>query len=114
MRLPNADQARVDRAKVVNYLLNPAHVRGKAKAEFFLRFGFSAERWGELAEALRAHAMGHEVASSRETDAGVNYAVEGNMNSPDGRNPRVRTVWEIRAGDSVPRLVSAYPALRRR
>ena len=68
----------------------------------------------ELADALRAHATSHEVANSRDTGAGMSYAVEGMMNSPDGRNPSVRTVWEIRPSDPVPRLVSAYPMPGRR
>ena len=113
MRLPNAEHARVDRAKVVDYLLSPVHVRGKAKAEFFLRFGFSADRWEEFAEALRVHAASNEVVNSRETGTGTSYAVEGIMNVPDGRNPSVRAVWEIGPNAPAPRLISAYPTPRR-
>ena len=56
MRLPNAAQARVDRAKVVDYLLSTDHEKGRDKAEFFLRFGFSKERW-ELVRTLQAHCV---------------------------------------------------------
>ena len=58
MKLPNAEQARVDRAKVVDYLLSTEHEKGRDKAGFFARFGFAAERWEDLADALRVHAPG--------------------------------------------------------
>ena len=50
MKLPNAEHARVDRAKVVDYLLSLEHGKGRGKAGFFLRFGFSRERWEEFVE----------------------------------------------------------------
>ena len=64
MRLPNAAQARVDRAKVVDYLLSTDH-ENRDKAEFFLRFGFSKERWEDLAGALRVHGATHEAVRAR-------------------------------------------------
>ena len=36
--LPDHDQARVDRAKVVDYLLSRDHPDGRSKAEFFTRY----------------------------------------------------------------------------
>jgi hypothetical protein len=43
--------------KFAGYLLNPAHPAGGSKAHFFLRFGFSAAGWRELAAALVRHAQ---------------------------------------------------------
>ncbi len=110
MRLPNAEHARVDRSKVVDYLLSTEHEDGGDKARFFLRFGFSRERWEEFAEALRVHGTSHEVADRVETVYAVKYVVDGILVSPDGRNPAVRTVWEVKDGAPAPRLVTAYPA----
>ncbi len=110
MRLPNADQARVDRAKVVNYLLSLGHEEGAPKAGFFLGFGFTRERWEDLADALRVHAASHEVTRGLETPYGVNYSVDGPMPTPDGRIPLVKTVWAVDEGSAIPRLVTAYPA----
>ena len=45
MKLPKADRAFVEREKVVEYLLNPAHRYGSSKARFFGGFGFRAEQW---------------------------------------------------------------------
>lgn len=112
MRLPNADQAQVERAKVVNYLLSTEHPHGWTKAAAFLRFGFSPERWEEFAEALRLHGSVHDIARAQELPYGERYVVEGILTSPDGRDPLVRTVWEVRYGTDEPRLVSAYPIRR--
>lgn len=114
MRLPNADQAQVERAKAAGYLLAAEHPRGWGKATAFLRFGFSPERWEEFAEAARIHAASYEVTGVREFQNALHYAVEGVLVSPDGRNPYVRTVWAIDEESGAPRLVTAYLRRRRR
>jgi hypothetical protein len=45
----------------------------------------------------------------RETGYGPRYEVEGKLDSPDGRSPRVRSVWQMDRGDVAPRLITAYP-----
>ena len=55
MKLPHASKARVERTKVVEYLLSSSHPDGSAKARFFIRFGFSSEKWKIFAQALRKH-----------------------------------------------------------
>ena len=40
MYLPNANLAIVDREKIADYLLNPAHPDNGGKAKFFLGLGF--------------------------------------------------------------------------
>jgi hypothetical protein len=64
MKLPNAQSAIVPERKVTHYLLNPAHVAGGSKARFFLRFGFAAAEWRQLAEALLRHARENEVTAT--------------------------------------------------
>lgn len=110
MDLPGAGQARVDVAKITQYLLNPAHIDGAPKAEFFKRFGFDPDDPQVLADSLRIHAQRHQVARIMESPFGVRYTLEGSLDSPDGRNPRIRTVWIIERGSRHPRLVTAYPA----
>lgn len=41
MRLPAADRAYVDPAKVRDYLLSPVHPEGQFKAAFFRALGYS-------------------------------------------------------------------------
>jgi hypothetical protein len=43
MKLPNLDQLIIEREKVSDYLLNPAHRYGASKARFFGEFGFQRE-----------------------------------------------------------------------
>ncbi len=40
MKLPLADEAEIPKAKIVLYLLNPEHRRGKGKARFFVGRSF--------------------------------------------------------------------------
>jgi len=109
MKLPNADKAVVEQGKIVDYLLNADHRYGASKAKFFARFGFHAEKWEHLAQALRRHGQSHEVKRARETGFGPRYEVEGELNTPDGRSPRVRSVWQKDQGEVAPRLITAYP-----
>ncbi len=112
MYLPNVRDAVVAESKVVDYLLSTTHPEGKDKANFFLRFGFSSERWEELVVALKRHAGLHEVTKIVETGFGVCYQVDGPIETPDERNPYITVVWQIDWGDVNPRFVTAYPIKR--
>lgn len=109
MKLPNSSRLMVEREKIVDYLLNPAHRYGASKARFFTHFGFRIEQWEQLADALREHGRIHEISLTHETGFGSRYVVEGELKAPDGRSPRVRTVWQMDKGAVAPRLISAYP-----
>lgn len=109
MKLPNAKLAVVEQAKVVDYLLNPAHRFGASKARFFGRFGFQPETWEVLAVALRDHGEQNEVTKVKQTGFGPRYEVEGELAAPDGRRPRVLTVWQFDEGQVAPRLITAHP-----
>ena len=62
MRLPEAERLVVEREKVAEYLLNPAHQYGASKARFVSGFGFRSQQWERLAEALRAWANARSCA----------------------------------------------------
>jgi hypothetical protein len=109
MRLPNAHLAVVERAKVAEYLLNPRHRYGGSKARFFLEFGFQMDDWEVFAEALREQGQVHEVSLVRQTRWGPRYEIDGELNAPDGRQPRIRSVWQLDEGEIAPRLITAYP-----
>ena len=112
MRVPHAHRARVDKEKITGYLLSLANPMGKSKARFFLRFGFTAEKWQDFAIALRSHAATCKVVKVSETKWGSRYSVEGVINTPDKQNPRVVTVWQIGLEDDRPRLITAFPSRR--
>jgi hypothetical protein len=109
MKMPNADKLIVEREKIVDYLLNPAHRFGASKARFFVRFGFDLEHWQHLAAALKSHGQTHDVKRVRETGFGPRFEVEGNLKAPDGRSPLLRSVWQLDHGAVAPRLITAYP-----
>ncbi len=109
MKLPNASELIVEREKILNYLLNPMHRYGAAKTRFFTLFGFRAEAWEILADPLREHGRVHEIVRIHETGFGSRYVVEGALNTPVGRRPRIRSVWQFDEGTIAPRLITAYP-----
>lgn len=110
MKLPNRKKAYIPEAKIVNYLLDLTNENGRPKARFFLAFGFTIETWEVMAQALKEHANYHEVTKIEQRPPfGVHYVIEGTLSTPDGRNPAVRVIWIIDDGDTIPRLVSAYP-----
>ena len=109
MKLPNANLAFVEQEKITAYLLNPTHRYGASKARFFVGFGFRLEAWEMLAAALREQGQGYEVTRVRQTGFGPRYEIEGDLAAPDGRRPRLRTVWQVDEGEIAPRLITAYP-----
>ena len=109
VKLPLANQAEVPKAKIILYLLNPEHRRGKSKARFFLSRGFNADNWQTMAGALRRHAAGNEIAREEPTPLGVRMVVEGSMAMPNGTVAEVRSIWFIERGERIPRFVTAYP-----
>ena len=113
MKLPNADRAVVEREKITEYLLSPMHRHGRGKADFFRKFGFGDADWNGFASALLRHAAQHEVKKIEDSAFGRRYTVEGEMGTPDGRAPTIRSIWFILNGETIPRFVTAYPLGRR-
>lgn len=109
MKLPNHDNAIVPQRKITAYLLSSTHPDGWNKEQFFIRFGFSVEKWTILADALLGHAAENEVTRVEESAFGNRYVIEGIIHAPDGRTPSIRSVWFIEKGETYARFVTAYP-----
>jgi len=108
-RLPNVEHAIIPEGKIVEYLLSKTHTFGRTKAAFFESFGFSVAAWKVLRQALVDHAERNDIVTTEETPFGSKYVIDGPLPAPDGRNPAVRVVWFIEAGELQPRFVTAYP-----
>ena len=108
-RLPHLDHAVVPEAKIVNYLLNVRHSGGRAKARFLESFGFRAQDWRVLRDAVVAHADANGIAATHQTRFGTRYEIDGPLPTPDGRAPMVRVVWFVESNDPAPRLVTLVP-----
>jgi hypothetical protein len=109
-RLVNVESAIVDRRKITGYLLNLRHPDGGPKAVFLMRFGFNLDNVDRLIAALMAHARSHDVAVEQPGEYGTRYIVDGPIETPDGRNPKLRAVWIVKTGEAAPRFVTAMPS----
>jgi hypothetical protein len=107
--LPNAETSVIDASKLTDYLLSSSHPTGKAKAKFFTAFGFCAEAADQMKDALLQHGKTRPVVQQTVSQHGVKYVLECGIDTPDDRNPCIRSVWIVEAGQTSPRLVTAYP-----
>lgn len=108
------DNLVVPEPKVTRYLLNLDHERGGPKARFFLGFGFGINDPDVLVRALMTHGAAYEIVETEDRFRATVYTVEGEIESPDGRNPRIRTVWQIDEGATEARFITAVPMRRGR
>lgn len=106
--LPDAAAANVEESKVRGYLLNSGHPQNGGKSAYFRAFGFQAEQWFVMREALIDHAMVNDLMATSRSPHGTKHTVRCSIRTPDGRNPCITTVW-IADGDRPPRLVTSYP-----
>lgn len=109
MKLPAAERAFVDPAKVRDYLLNPHHLVGASKARFFAALGFTRRRWAVLYQALRAHATDGDAEAGQPSLRGQNYTVRATIVGPTGREAYLLCVWIVLKNENFPRLVTAFP-----
>jgi hypothetical protein len=109
MNLPNAEDAVIDPAKVCDYLLSAAHPVGRFKATFFVSLGYVHEGWEVLRDDILAIARTAQVTSEQASSHGRMFQVDGILLGPSGRSAAIRTAWIVRAGESFPRLVTAFP-----
>ena len=110
MPIPQAQSAFIEPAKLRDYLLNPAHPVGGPKARWFISLGYHPDNPDQLAADLLAIAKNDADYLEELNPYGVKYVVTGEVATPSGRLTRIVTVWIVDAGQSSPRLVTAYPA----
>lgn len=93
--LPHPARPFVEQKKIIEYLLAPDHPQGGAKARFFEAFGFQRRHWERLAEALIRHGAERELRSERHSPAGIKYELVCAIETPDGRNPCIASIWIV-------------------
>ena len=109
MTLPEAESARVDREKLMGYLLSESHPIGRSKATFFRGIGFDASNAALLEQGLLGIARREVVVESMLSRHGMKYIVDGAITTPLGSRVKLRTIWIIDQGQEHPRFVTAYP-----
>jgi hypothetical protein len=108
VQLPNAEHAIVSPFKVRDYLLSFEHPAGRSKAVFFSRLGFTRIRWTKLYSALLELARTGDATPLPSGPFGQKYLLRGIIEGPTGRIASVTSVWVVLAGETSPRLVTAY------
>lgn len=111
-RLPDAENAEVQREKLTEYCLNDDHGRGKHKARLFrAALGVEKGDWEYLREQILDAIPYGEV--TREEDGwgdALNYWVSIEIDGLNGERHPLETRWEKRPG-TAPRLTSAWVLL---
>lgn len=91
--LPHCNEALVP-IEITGYLLNPEHREGRSKAIFFSKFGFALRNSNEFEQALEQLACDSWIVQVEQRPPfGTRVTTEGNLRTPDGRNPMVRVGW---------------------
>lgn len=106
VKLPEPEHAIADVAKLRDYTLSPMHPEGKHKARVFaaaLGAGPQDVEW--LREQLLAAARERDCTVGTKDAHGQRYTVDFTA-TLRGKSARVRSAWNVRAGENLPRLVS--------
>ena len=98
----------VSPAKVQEYLLNPNHPVGGAKARFFLGIGYSRQHYEQLAADLILHGHTCAVTEEKQSPYGVKFVVDGPLLAPNGREYPIRTVWMEQSPGILVLLITAH------
>src|SRR5271155_4199538 len=108
MKLPGAERALVDIAKIRDYSLNFVHKEGKHKARVFASaLDLTEDDADWLRKILLDVVRQHDCQLGRSTAFGQRYIVDFPL-ARGSKQARVRSVWNIRPGENIPRLVTCY------
>ena len=108
MLLPAGEQAVVEDAKLLDYVLNPEHPVGRHHAGLFEQLlGITRMNYELLKEQLLQAAMSMEVESGRPSPFGEKFEMRFLVRGPLGTRP-VLAVWMREAGQASPRLITCY------
>jgi hypothetical protein len=112
MRIPSAADALIASEKIVDYLLNVDHPDGGPKARVLLSAGFDRDRPGESERALREQHLTRDARPGKPSPFGTKYEITGALQGRRG-SVVVESIWIIRHGETMPRLVTVVPVPRR-
>jgi len=111
MKLPNRKNARIKKEKITKYLLSLSHKEGKSKAKFFRKIGFNESNIENFKKALLKVGKSNKVikVDSLKKEFVIKYIIDGLIDSPKGKQYKVRTIWGIKLKSKIPYLTTAYP-----
>src|SRR3954447_26682132 len=104
MKLPNAANAIIEEAKLIDYLLNANHRRGGSKAKLLISLGYSAQNWRRLDDDIRKQQLAADIVEQRESAWGQRYDIVAPLTGPSGDTVMFHSIWQIDLGSDLPRL----------
>jgi hypothetical protein len=105
-RLPNGDRAIVDIR--VDYCLNPSHPRGRHKARVFRQAaGLQRGDAAWLRDALLEAAPVGDTVTTATDPWGTHWRLDVTIRR-HRKSAVVRTIWIVRTGEDLPRLVTCW------
>lgn len=108
MRLPAGEQAVVEDAKLLDYVLNPAHPIGRHHAALFEQLlGITRANYDSLKEQLLRAAVSADVEAGKPSSFGQKFEMRLSVRGPLGARP-VLAVWMLDEGQASPRLITCY------
>jgi len=106
--LPNNDRAILDIRKLEDYCLNPAHPRGRHKAQVFRRaLGIERADAAWLRSVILDAVQYAEAIELARDCLGSRWRIDIFVARHDKRVV-VGTVWIVRTGENVPRFVTCW------
>ena len=112
MKLPNAENAVVDIAKLRDYCLNPNHPKGKHKARAFLeKLGLERNDAELLRQSILEAILKAEAVEEQATEYGRRFVLDFELQRGVGLigyTAVVRTAWIVRNNEDFPRLSTCY------
>ncbi len=82
MKLPAAERAVIEPAKIRNYLLSASHPVGRFKAPFFASLGYTSANWRRLEAGLRDLAVRGDAEPGWDSPYGRKYTIRGTLTGP--------------------------------
>ena len=108
MKLPGAERAIVDLAKLSDYCLNPDHPRGQHKARVFASvLGITADQAEDLRAILLTAAYQEEAVPGQVDNYGERYTIDFEVQMPVSK-AWLRSSWIVHTDEDFPRLVTCY------
>lgn len=108
--IPLSNRVRVDKRKIINYLLDDNNPQNKGKALFFENVGYDkTDSDDSLRKAIEKIPKNGKFVSRTENFAGKKYEICGKIIAPNGKTYQLTTVWIVENNIDELRFVTAYP-----
>jgi len=112
VKLPNAENAVVDIAKLRDYSLDLNHREGKHKARVFLKaLGIDSNDAEQLRQIILKAIVEADAVEGQQTQHGRRFVVDFRISWSKTsviRTALVRTAWIVRTDEDFPRLTTCF------